>query len=101
MLYPLIWLLVARFSPTTCIFAEPGLLPAPLSRATTRRAGTRWPTRSPLHAELGVVVVLGRIVGNLVVLLLAAYAFARLKFRRQAVSGSESCCGTMMLPSTW
>ena len=92
MLYPLLWLLVSSFRPTEEIFPTPGLLP-------TRGASSSNYTQG--WTALGAAVqLLLRQLGDRrarrdrrqpAVLLLAAYAFARLEFRGCEAAGSRSC----------
>ena len=81
MIYPLLWMLVSSFRPTNTIFRSPGLW---LHHPTLANYTHGWNAlTSPFGQYLinsGIVVV-GAILGNVVSCSLAAYAFARLKFR--------------------
>lgn len=81
MIYPLLWMLVSSFRPTNTIFRTPGLW---LHHPTLNNYTHGWNAlTSPFGQYLinsGIVVV-GAILGNVVSCSLAAYAFARLKFR--------------------
>ncbi|RCK68163.1 carbohydrate ABC transporter permease [Desertihabitans brevis] len=81
MIYPLLWLLVSSFRPTEVIFRTPGLW---LNELFVQNYSEGWfALGSPFHVYLfnSLVVTVGAVVGNLVSCSLAAYAFARLKFR--------------------
>ncbi len=81
MIYPLLWMLVSSFRPTEVIFREPGLwLTDPIFDNYTQG----WTAlQHPFNQYLmnSIIVVVGSILGNVVSCSLAAYAFARLKFR--------------------
>lgn len=81
MIYPLLWMLVSSFRPTDVIFREPGLW---LTDPTLANYTQGWNAlQHPFSRYLlnSTIVVLGSILGNVVSCSLAAYAFARLKFR--------------------
>ena len=81
MIYPLLWMLASSFKPDALIFSEPGLIPTDF---TTENYEQGWNALShPFSHYLinSFLVVAGAILGNLVSCSLAAYAFARLKFR--------------------
>ncbi|MFC7882580.1 carbohydrate ABC transporter permease [Streptomyces sp. NPDC057376] len=81
MIYPLLWLLVSSFRPTEVIFRTPGLW---LKDPTLANYSRGWDAlASPFGHYLmnSTLVVLGCIIGNVMSCSLAAYAFARLKFR--------------------
>lgn len=81
MIYPLLWMLVSSFRPTDVIFREPGLW---LTDPTLANYTQGWNAlQHPFSRYLmnSAIVVLGSILGNVVSCSLAAYAFARLKFR--------------------
>ncbi|WP_277208077.1 carbohydrate ABC transporter permease [Isoptericola croceus] len=81
MLYPLLWMLSSSFKPNELIFREPGLIPTALD-FTNYTAGWNALLHPFSHYLLNsAIVVLGCVVGNLVSCSMAAYAFARLKFR--------------------
>ncbi|MDO5287573.1 MAG: carbohydrate ABC transporter permease [Actinomycetia bacterium] len=81
MIYPLLWMLVSSFRPNDMIFREPGLI---LTDFQLENYSIGW---NALNDPFGhylmnsAIVVLGCIIGNVVSCSLAAYAFARLKFR--------------------
>jgi multiple sugar transport system permease protein len=81
MIYPLLWMLISSFRPTNTIFRTPGLW---LRDATLANYGHGWHALSPTFGHYLInsgIVVLGAIIGNVMSCSLAAYAFARLKFR--------------------
>jgi multiple sugar transport system permease protein len=92
MLYPLLWMLSSSFKPTALIFRDPALIPGSidLSNYTLGWNALLHPfTRYLLNS---VVIVAGAVLGNLASCSLAAYAFARLKFR-----GRGLCFGIMLM----
>jgi multiple sugar transport system permease protein len=97
MIYPLLWLVVSSFRPTDVIFRTPGLW---LSDPTLTNYKDGW---NALQDPFGhyiinsVIVVIGAVAGNLFSCSLAAYAFARLKFRLKTLWFSIMLM-TIMLP---
>jgi multiple sugar transport system permease protein len=85
MIYPLLWMLVSSFRPTDEIFRDTSLIPKGITLANYTYG---W---SALNQPFGhylinsAIVVLGCIIGNVVSCSLAAYAFARLKFRGRTI----------------
>jgi multiple sugar transport system permease protein len=97
MLYPLIWLFVSSFKPTSDIFSEPGLVPR---NPTLQNYPDGWTglTDNFSHYILNsTIVVAASVVGNLFACSLAAYAFARLEFPLKRFWFAVML-GTMMLP---
>ena len=83
MIYPLLWLVVSSFRPTDVIFRTPGLW---LNDLYVENYTKGWYSLSyPFGHYIinSAIVVIGAIAGNLFACTLAAYAFARLKFRLQ------------------
>jgi multiple sugar transport system permease protein len=81
MIYPLLWMLISSFRPTDVIFRTPGLW---LTDPTIANYTHGWQALSePFGHYLlnSALVVIGAIIGNVVSCSLAAYAFARLRFR--------------------
>ena len=81
MIYPLIWLLVSSFKPTQDIFRDLSIFTTHL---TTENYTYGWTAlRHPFTRYLlnSLLISVLAIVGNLFSCSLAAYAFARLKFR--------------------
>jgi multiple sugar transport system permease protein len=85
MIYPLLWMLVSSFRPTDEIFRDTSLIPKGITLANYSYG---W---SALNQPFGHylinsgIVVLGCIIGNVVSCSLAAYAFARLKFKGRTI----------------
>ena len=97
MIYPLLWLLVSSFRPTDVIFRTPGLW---LSDPTLTNYTEGWTAlQDPFGHYIinSVIVVIGAVLGNLFSCSLAAYAFARLKFRLKTLWFSIMLM-TIMLP---
>jgi multiple sugar transport system permease protein len=81
MIYPLLWLLVSSFRPTEVIFRTPGLW---INELFTENYTGGWTALAQPFGHYIVnsaIVVVGAVAGNLFACSLAAYAFARLKFR--------------------
>ncbi|GAA3615523.1 carbohydrate ABC transporter permease [Microlunatus ginsengisoli] len=97
MIYPLLWLVVSSFRPTDVIFRTPGLW---LNDLVLDNYTQGW---NALSAPFGhyiinsAIVVVGAVAGNLFACSLAAYAFARLRFRFKTVLFSIMLV-TVMLP---
>ncbi|WP_100444666.1 carbohydrate ABC transporter permease [Glycomyces xiaoerkulensis] len=85
MIYPLIWLLVSSFKPNSEIFRDLSIFTLDL---TTENYANGW---NDLQFPFGVfllnssIIAFGAIAGNLFSCSLAAYAFARLRFRGRNV----------------
>ncbi len=81
MIYPLLWLVVSSFRPTEVIFRTPGLW---LNELVLENYTQGWfALNYPFTQYIinSTIVVVGAVAGNLFACSLAAYAFARLKFR--------------------
>lgn len=81
MLYPLLWLLSSSFKPTSLIFRDPSLLPETIDMSNYTGGWTALSHPFGRYMLNSAIVVLGSLVGNLLSCSMAAYAFARLKFR--------------------
>ncbi|WP_225636607.1 carbohydrate ABC transporter permease [Streptomyces solaniscabiei] len=92
MIYPLLWLLVSSFRPTEVIFRTPGLWLQDPTLANYERGWNALSSPFGHYLINSTLVVLGSIIGNVVSCSLAAYAFARLKFR-----GRNLWFGVMLL----
>ncbi|MFZ0216731.1 MAG: carbohydrate ABC transporter permease, partial [Candidatus Dormiibacterota bacterium] len=98
MLYPIVWMLAASFEPSAQIFINAGLLPKTWTLANYRNG---W---FPLH-DLSFTQLFGNsllisclaVIGNVFSCTVAAYAFARLRFRFRAVLFAVMLL-TIMLP---
>jgi multiple sugar transport system permease protein len=97
MLYPLLWMLSSSFKPTDLIFREPGLIPTELHPANYAEGWTALPL--PFHRYIfnSLVIVVFSIIGNLLACSMAAYAFARLRFRARGFWFAVMLA-TIMLP---
>ena len=83
MIYPLLWLMASSLRPTEVIFRTPGLW---LNDLYVENYTKGWYSLSYPFGQYiinSAIVVIGAIAGNLFACTLAAYAFARLKFRLQ------------------
>ena len=97
MIYPLLWMVVSSFRPTDVIFRTPGLW---LNDLYIENYTEGWyALASPFGHYIinSAIVVIGAIAGNLFSCSLAAYAFARLKFRLKTLWFSIMLV-TIMLP---
>ena len=97
MIYPLLWMLVSSLRPTDVIFRTPGLW---LNDFYIQNYTEGWFALSSPFSQYIInsgIVVVGAIAGNLFSCSLAAYAFARLKFRLRTLWFSIMLV-TIMLP---
>lgn len=81
MIYPLLWLISASFKPEDTIFSSPGLSSP---QWTLGNYSDGWNALDYPFIQFFVnslVICLGAIVGNILSCSLAAYAFARLRFK--------------------
>nr|WP_105566616.1 carbohydrate ABC transporter permease [Microbacterium halophytorum] len=81
MLYPLLWMLSSSFKPTELIFREPGLIPSDIDLSNYSEGWNALLHPFGHYLWNSAIVVAGSVLGNLVSCSMAAYAFARLKFR--------------------
>ncbi len=97
MLYPLAWMVVSSLRPNELIFRMPGLLPV-MAEFSNYTDG--WNALRPSFGRYllnSTIVVAGSILGNLVSCSMAAYAFARLRFRFRTAFFATMLV-TVMLP---
>jgi multiple sugar transport system permease protein len=97
MIYPLLWLVVSSFRPTDVIFRTPGLW---LNNLVLDNYTQGWyALANPFGHYIinSAIVVIGAVLGNLFACSLAAYAFARLRFRMKTLWFSIMLV-TVMLP---
>ena len=97
MLYPLIWLVVSSFKPNADIFRDLSIFTTNL---TTENYVNGWnDLQYPFGTFLlnSALIAFGAILGNLVACSMAAYAFARLKFRFKNFAFALML-GSIMLP---
>ena len=81
MIYPLLWLVVSSFRPTDVIFRTPGLWLSDLTLANYTKGWFALSYPFTQYIVNSTIVVVGAVAGNLFACSLAAYAFARLRFR--------------------
>ncbi|MEU9367682.1 carbohydrate ABC transporter permease [Streptomyces avermitilis] len=98
LLYPLAWLLATSLKPADEVLTSLKLLPSHLewSNYTTALDGVSGVTVSRLLIN-SLLISVGSVIGNVVSCSLAAYAFARLRFRMRGVMFGFMIA-TMMLP---
>ena len=97
MIYPLLWLIASSLRPTEVIFRTPGLW---LNDLYVENYTQGWYALSYPFGQYiinSAIVVIGAIAGNLFACSLAAYAFARLKFRLRGLWFAIMLL-TLMLP---
>ena len=98
MIYPLLWMLSSSFRPASEIFTSTSLIPKSLEPSNYVRGWGSIPgytfTRFFINS---FTIVIGAILGNLISCSMAAYAFARLKFRFRGIFFSIMLM-TLMLP---
>ena len=97
MLYPLLWLLASSFKPTSLIFRDPSLLPQTIDMENYTGGWNALSHPFGHYMLNSAIVVLGSLVGNLLSCSMAAYAFARLKFRGRGMLFAIMLM-TIMLP---
>jgi len=81
LLYPLLWMLVSSLRPTDEIFREPGILLRTFEISNYIEGWTALQNDFSLYLWNSTVIVVLAIIGTLISCSMAAYAFARLKFR--------------------
>ncbi|MGW9114346.1 carbohydrate ABC transporter permease [Microbacterium sp. NPDC055683] len=97
MIYPLLWMVSASFKPSTQVFADTGLIPA-IWQIDNYAEG--WTALSqPFHVYLlnSLFIAALNVIGNLLSCSMAAYAFARLRFKGRRIYFT-AMLGTMLLP---
>ena len=98
MIYPLLWMLVSSFRPADEIFNNTSIIPSTLRVANYVKGWSAIPgftfTKFFINS---VTITVGAILGNLISCSMAAYAFARLKFRGRGIFFSMMLM-TLMLP---
>lgn len=85
MVYPLLWMIASSIKPDALIFREPSLLPTDTDFGHYSDGWSALSHPFGLYLVNSAIVVLGALLGNLVSCSMAAYAFARLKFRGRAL----------------
>ncbi len=81
MLYPLLWMVASSIRPNDVIFREPGLVVSDPDFTNYESGWNALAQPFGVYLMNSAIVVLGSIVGTLLSCALAAYAFARLRFR--------------------
>jgi ABC-type glycerol-3-phosphate transport system permease component len=81
MLYPLLWMISSSFKPTHEIFTNPGLWPHHPTLANYRTGWTALGTNFGWFYANSFLISLAAVAGNTLSCSMAAYAFARLRFR--------------------
>jgi multiple sugar transport system permease protein len=85
MIYPLLWLIASSLRPNDIIFRTPGIWVSDLYVENYSKGWYSLTSPFGLYIMNSAIVVIGAIAGNLFSCTLAAYAFARLKFRFRTV----------------
>ncbi|WP_156759117.1 carbohydrate ABC transporter permease [Microbacterium karelineae] len=96
-LYPVLWMVVSSLRPDGAIFSNPSLLLTTFEWENYAYGWTALGTPFGQYLLNSGVIVLGSIIGNLFSCSLAAYAFARLRFRFQRPAFAYMLI-TLMLP---
>nr|WP_265520986.1 carbohydrate ABC transporter permease [Oerskovia sp. JB1-3-2] len=81
MLYPLLWMIASSFKPSALIFREPGLIPSEVDLSNYSEGWNALLHPFSHYLMNSAIIVAGSLLGNLLACSLAAYAFARLKFK--------------------
>lgn len=97
MVYPLIWLVVSSLKPNDAIFSDLGIFTTYLTLDNYIHGWTSQQLPFSHFLMNSTILVVGAIIGNLVSCSLAAYAFARLRFRGRNLYFAIML-GTIMLP---
>jgi multiple sugar transport system permease protein len=97
MIYPLIWMLASSFKPTETIFREIGLIPSDPTIVNYTDGWSAFTVPFSRFLWNSVFIAFGSILGNLISCSLAAYAFARMRFRGRGILFSIMLL-TLMLP---
>lgn len=97
MLYPLLWLLASSFKPSSIIFRDPSLLPETIDMSNYTGGWNALSHPFGHYMLNSAIVVAGSLLGNLLSCSMAAYAFARLKFRGRGLLFAIMLM-TIMLP---
>lgn len=97
MLYPILWMLASSFKNETEIFSNLGLFPQEIDAGNYLEGWTGLSQPFSTFFLNSFTVAALAVVGNLFSCAMAAYAFARLKFRARALWFAVML-GTIMLP---
>ncbi|WP_238015637.1 carbohydrate ABC transporter permease [Dactylosporangium sp. AC04546] len=96
-LYPLVWMLGTSFKGQQEILSNPGVFPQDFSPANYPDGWTHLDVNFGRFFLNSTLVAVAVVIGNAVSCLLAAFAFARLKFRGRGVWFAVMI-GTLLLP---
>lgn len=96
-LYPVLWMVVSSLRPDGSIFGNPSPIPTDFAWENYVYGWNALGTPFGQYILNSFIVVIGSIVGNLISCSLAAYAFARLRFRFQRPA-FVYMLATLMLP---
>ncbi|HET9127652.1 MAG TPA: carbohydrate ABC transporter permease, partial [Propionibacteriaceae bacterium] len=98
MIYPLLWMLVSSFRPADEIFNNTSIIPSALRLKNYVTGWSAIPGFTFTNFFINsITITVGAILGNLISCSMAAYAFARLKFRGRGIFFSIMLM-TLMLP---
>jgi multiple sugar transport system permease protein len=97
MLYPLLWMLAASLRPEAEIFGSTSIWPSSFSLEAYRRGWFGLQESFGVFFRNSVVIAVLSVIGNVMACSLAAYAFARLKFRGRNF-WFAIMLGTLMIP---
>lgn len=97
MVYPLVWLVVSSLKPNSQIFTDLSIFTTDLTLENYTHGWTAQQLPFSRFLLNSSILVAGAIIGNLVSCSLAAYAFARLRFRGRNLFFAIML-GTIMLP---
>lgn len=97
MIYPLLWMLASSLKPEAIIFRDPSLLPQEIDLSNYSDGWNALSHPFSLYLFNSAVIVFGSLLGNLITCSMAAYAFARLRFRGSKLFFAGMLL-TLMLP---
>jgi multiple sugar transport system permease protein len=97
MLYPLLWMLASSFKPENEIFGNASLLPSTFDLDAYVRGWTGLQVSFGKFFLNSLIVSVSSVIGNVLSCSLAAFAFARLRFRGRNF-WFALMLGTLMLP---
>jgi multiple sugar transport system permease protein len=98
MIYPLLWMLSASFKPSDMVFNDAGLIPSEIELSNYAQGWDALEYPFQLYLWNSLLLAVLNIAGNLLSCSLAAYAFARLRFRGRKFMFA-AMLGTMLLPA--
>nr|WP_240555821.1 carbohydrate ABC transporter permease [Plantibacter flavus] len=97
MLYPVLWMVASSLRPNGYIFDNPGLVLDTFEASNYTNGWNALAQPFGSYLANSAIVVVGSIIGNLLTCSLAAYGFARLRFRFKRLAFAAMLL-TMMLP---